>query len=116
MNDFEFVKQYDPLASDIYKDRKYYFLTYNEIAELRGLKVSRVKELYDVARDVLKDREHAWMIGLHCRARNALTRTGYSDFSTLYEDVITEKIDLEQYSGIGHKVAVEIRKWLVKSV
>ena len=38
----------------------------------------------------------------------------YKDFGSLYADVVNETVDLEELPRIGHKVAMEIRRWCIK--
>lgn len=117
MNDlteqYEFIKQYDELAAEVYYDRKY-FLTYNEIAAHRGIKVSEAKDKYSLAKKMLRNPDSAWMTGLSNHAKNKLVSNGYTEMKRLLDDVLNETIDLECLKGIGHQAAVEIRRWCVR--
>lgn len=109
---YEFIKQFNSIAAEVYFDRKY-FLTYAEIAAHRGVKASEAKLLYKTAKAMLKNPDTAWMDGLSNHARNTLTSNGYTEMKRLIDDVMNEKVDLECFKGLGHKAAVEIRRWCV---
>lgn len=111
---YELIKRVNPLAAAIYKDRKYYYQTFNEIALLHGIKVSEVKQLYNKCKWWIKNPDDIWLDGLSERARNALKHhSPYVEFNQLLDDVMNERVDLECLNGVGHKVAVEIRRWCV---
>lgn len=111
-----FVTGFDPLAADVYMDIKFYSLFKHEIAKYRNLTLSEVKCSYDKARELLKNREQAWLYGLSNRAKLAIVATGkYNDFKCLYDDVMTNNEDLEDLPRIGHKVAVEVHGWIIKN-
>ena len=103
--------QYDELAAKIYRDKKDYYLTLNEIAKYRKLPLEEVKRHYSTAKKLLKDKNNAWLHGLGNRAREALKVSKYRDLETLCNDVRNELVDLEDFNKIGHKVACEIRRW-----
>ena len=115
---YEFVRQFDVEAADIYRDRKS-FLTFREIANYRGITSSQAKDLYNQARKILRDQNNAWLYSgnpkLSRRARLALAKSKYGSFVQLYNDVMKESVDLECLKGIGHKVAVEVHRWCVKT-
>jgi len=112
--EYELIKQHDELAAEIYNDKKYYLLTIGEIARLRHIPISDAKASYKRAKDIIKFPDDAWLCDLSPRARKAIKeRTKYTDFTRLYSDVMGEKVDLECFDKIGHKVACEIRRWCV---
>lgn len=112
--EYEFIKQFDSLAAEIYNDKKYYFLTTGEIARLRHMAKCDVSDSYKRAKDILKNPDDAWLCGLSPRAKNIIkNRTPYTEFKQLYSDVMNEKIDIECLPKAGHKVACEIRRWCV---
>ena len=112
-DDFEFLDNIDKLMSSIYKDKKYYFLSYKEIAELRCMNARNVKALFIKAKRLLKDKNGAWMDGLSVRAIHTIEHK-YKNYIQLYNDVMVEGVDLELLDGAGHEVAVEIRRWVMK--
>lgn len=114
IEDVQFVRETNELAAEIYMDKKYYFLTYREIAEYRNLPASEVKALFLRAKEMIKNKDSAWMDGLSPRAKKALIETKYNSLKQLHDDIRSELIDLETMKGVGHKVAIEIRRWCVK--
>lgn len=106
----EFVKGIDPLAAEIYLDKRYYFLTISEVADLRSMPIELVSHKYKKAKDLIRNKGTAWTYGLSNRAKTALIKNGYKGIEQLKKD-IDQEVDLEDLSGIGHKVAVEIRRW-----
>jgi hypothetical protein len=111
---YELVREASPLAAMIYKDRKYYYQTFKEIAQHRNMSVVDVKMIYGKAKWYIRNPDQIWLDGLSKRARKALdNNTPYSEFNQLLNDVMSEKVDLECFRGIGHKIAVEIRRWCV---
>ena len=111
-SDYEFLKEVDELAADIYMDKKFYYLNYKMIAECRGIKASDARGYFIKAKHLLKDRDNAWMDGLSARAVNAI-KVKYKSYKQLYDDVMVADEDLEVIDGVGHKVAVEVRRWLI---
>lgn len=111
-DDFEFLCGFDELMANIYQDKKYYYLTYKEISELRCLSSTRVKELFIKGKRLLNNKKRAWMDGLTPRAIHTI-EDRYESYNQLYNDVMVQGVDLENYDGIGHKVAVEIRRWIM---
>jgi len=116
INDYKFVMRFNPLAAEIYQDKKYYYLSYNDMAEIRGLSIYETKKLFFIAKGILKDRDKAWMLGLSNRAKLALTKNKIINKAQLYNKVMKENSDLEEFKGIGHKVALEIHGWLLSKV
>lgn len=112
-DNYNFIKKFGELAAKVYKDKKYYYLSNQEIAEYRGLSIDEVKDLIAKGKTLIKDKNTAWMTGLSNRAKAALIKNKYQQFSELYKDVMNEKIDLECFDGVGHKVALEIRRWCI---
>ena len=110
-DDCKFLNEIDELTSKIYSDKKEYYLTYKEIAELRGLPASTVRERFLQAKKLLKNKKCAWMNGLSPRAVHTL-EDRYSNFKELYDEVMVKDVDLETFDGVGHKVALEVRRWL----
>lgn len=111
-DDFEFLSDINKVMSDIYKDKKYYCLSYREISELRCISVSDAREMFNKAKKLLKNKNSAWMDGLSPRAINTLKHK-YKNYAQLANDVTMNDIDLELLDGVGHKVAVEIRRWIM---
>lgn len=112
---YNFIKRFDELAADIYKDKKYYYLTIKEIAKLRGMEVPEVNYLYNKAKCLLKDKHAAWLNGLSNRAKAALLQNKFEDFSDVYTSVMVANVDLESLDKIGRKVALEIRGWVINN-
>lgn len=110
---FNFIKGFNQLAAEVYKDKKYYYLSNKDIAKYRKLSEPQVKNLVSDYKSILKDKDSAWLSGLSNRAKAALVKNKYTEYSELYKDVMNEKIDLECFDGVGHKVALEIRRWCV---
>ncbi len=110
-DDFEFLRSIDELTANIYLDKKYYHLTYREISELRHLSSTKVKELVLKGKRLLKNKNEAWMDGLSPRAKHTI-EDRYENYNQLYNDVMVNDVDLELFDGIGHKVAIEIRRWI----
>lgn len=96
------------MAAEIYKD-KYHCLTFNEIAELRGISLSNARGLYDRAKYILKHSEEMWTEGLSRRARQALLRNGYRSVNSVRGDLH----NLHKKPSIGDKVLYEVRTWLI---
>lgn len=111
---YNFVKKFDEVAAEVYKDKKYYYLKDPDISKYRGLSHVEVKALFLKAKLLLKERDKAWMAGLSNRAKAALIKNRFKGYSELYSDVMNEKIDLECFEGVGHKVALEIRRWCLR--
>lgn len=114
-SEVEFISQFDELAAEIYVDKKYYYLTFEQIATLRQMPLSEAKSLYAKCRKLLRDRDSAPFYTLSNRAKAALIINKYKSATKLIDDVMNEKVDLECLPRIGHKVAVEIRKWCVRN-
>ena len=113
-SDYKFIAQFNALAAEVYRDKKEFFLSFRDIAEYRVVSELFVRDKFKEAKQLLKNRNQAWMNGLSRRAKMALiTCNKYNDFKSLCEDVMKEKIDLEDYPKIGHQVATEIRRWCV---
>ena len=110
-DNYEFIKRFDVKAADIYMDVKYYYLDIDEIPALRNMELPEVKYLYKKAKDLLKDKNKAWLNGLSNRAKKALLENHFEDFSDIYKAVVIDNDDLEARKKIGQKVAVEIRGW-----
>jgi endonuclease III len=110
---YNLIKEHDEFAAEIYLDRTHYFLTYNEIAEARGISASSAKGVKKRADYILKHHNQMWMRGLSRRARQALLRNGYTSLVRLIDDVRTKRRDLESLESVGHKTAIEIIDWLV---
>ena len=116
-SDYVFIQQFNTVAAEVYKDRKYHYLTNKDIADYRKVDVMIVKDLYSQAKQLLKNREQAWLSGLSTRAKMAIIASNrYGDFKSLYFDVMNEKVDLEDLPKVGHQVATEIRRWCVSHV
>lgn len=113
IKEVEFLKETNELAAKVYSDKKYFFLTYREIAKYRNMTVAEAKEYFLRAKSMLSHKESAWLDGLSPRAKKAVLDAKYHCVKDLCHDVVDEMIDLENMKGIGHKVAVEIRRWCV---
>ena len=112
-DDFKFIQQFDKEAADIYMDVKYYYLTLREVSELRSKALPEVKYLFKKAKDLIKDKDKAWLNGLSNRAKKALLDNKFEDFTDLYKAVVIDNDDLEARNKIGQKVALEIRGWVL---
>lgn len=110
-DDHNVIQKQDPLAADIYLDRVYYYLTWNEIAEYRKISVSQCKLLFSRAKYILRNPNEYWMLGLSRRARLALQRNGYRNLEQLKKDLDND-VDLESKDGIGHMIDYEVRRWV----
>ena len=53
------------------------------------------------------------MDGLSTRAMHTL-EDRYNNLKQLHDDVMVNDVDLETLDGVGHKVALEITRWLRK--
>lgn len=112
-DNYNFIAKFDSVAADIYQDKKYYYLTIQEIADLRGMAEPEVKYLYRKACDLVKNKEKAWLNGLSNRAKAALLLNKFEDFTDVYNAVVVNNDDLESRDKIGQKVALEIRGWVL---
>ena len=114
-DDYNFISQFDTVAAEVYKDKKHYYLSLKEIAKYREVPASEVKVLYVRAKELLKNRDQAWLVGLSNRAKLAIiANKKYNNFRSLYDDVMSNNVDLESLPKIGHKVALEIHGWIIK--
>jgi len=112
--DFNFIQQFDAEAAEMYKDKKFFRFNVKEIADYREISEQEVKAKLKLAKSFLKNREQAWLSGLSNRAKIAvLANKKYKDFTSLYADIMGNNVDLECLPKIGHKVAVEIRGWVL---
>lgn len=112
--DYNFIKEFDELAAEVYLDKKYYHLDINEIARYREITSDKTLEYFTMAKRVLREKDSAWLTGLSTRAKAAILKNRYMKYEQLYSDVMNEKIDLECFRGVGHKVALEIRRWCLR--
>lgn len=108
-----FIAKFDSVAAEVYYDKKYYYLTLQEISDLRHVGLPEIKDLYKKACGLVKDRDKAWLNGLSNRAKEALLQNKFKDFSEVYNAVIVNNDDLESMRKIGQKVALEIRGWVL---
>lgn len=108
---YEFIKQHNELIAEIYRDKRVYELTFDEIAHYRHLEPHEVRRFYALALDMLRKPRDAWMHGLSNHAKRCLCRTEYKCLKDLQCAVNCGKVDLEDVPGLGHKTAVEIRRW-----
>ena len=114
-SDYNFVSQFDVVAAEVYRDKKYYFLSLKDISAHRNMDIFDTERAYSKARELLKNREQAWLYGLSKRAKIAILATDkYNSFKSLCDDVMDNNEDLELLPKIGHKVAVEVRGWIIK--
>ena len=51
------------------------------------------------------------MHGLSVRAKHQIIDAGYTGLDQLYRDVLEGDVDIERLPNIGHKSAMEIRRW-----
>lgn len=102
------------LKREIYIEKEVNKLTYTQIGEIYKIPASEIKELYNHIRKLNSDGKYDWLDGLSNRAINQLKKTQYTDFDSLYTDVIIKDIDLEDQYWIGKKVSREIRLWCKK--
>jgi hypothetical protein len=109
--ELETISSIDELAAKVYQDKKYYFYTYLEIAKIRNLPATQVKELFYKAKDILSHKHELWLEGLSNRAKKQLKIHGYMSRESLQKDLRDGHIDLEDKAGIGHKTATEIYNW-----
>lgn len=106
--EYKVIKQHNSLAAEIYLDRHYYYLTFREIAEHRRIRLRRVHELYDEAREILRHPEYDWCQGLSKRSKQALMRCGYRSAVTVREEVD----ELHKKESIGVGIVNEVKRWL----
>lgn len=106
--EYKIIKKRNRLAAEIHLDRHYYYLTFREIAEHRDIRLRRVHELYNEAKEILKHPEQDWCEGLSKRARLALLRNGYDNIHAVRNDVDV----LIKKDTVGVKIVNEVRKWL----
>lgn len=102
------------LKREIYIEKEVNKLTYTQIGEIYNIPASEIKELYNHIRKLNADGKYDWLDGLSNRAINQLKKTQYTDFNSLYTDVIINDIDLEDQYWIGKQVSREIRLWCKK--
>lgn len=105
---YELIKRYDEMAAEIYKDRCH-CLSFNEIANLRGMSLSNVRDLYNRAKYILNHTEELWTEGLSRRAKLALLRNGYKSVNQVRKDVLV----LHKKPSIGDQILGEITDWLI---
>lgn len=108
---YELIKQHNEIVAEIYRDRRIYELTFDEIAYYRHLDVLEVRRFYAIALEILRKPSEAWMHGLSKHAKRCLSKTNYNCFSDLRCALNSGTVDLEDVSGLGHKTAMEIRRW-----
>ena len=99
------------LRREIYIEKEINGLSYVQIGAIYNIPASQVKELYAQISSLKSNGNNDWMYGLSNRAINQLRKTKYTDFNSLYRDVVVADIDLEDLYWIGRKVHREIRKW-----
>ena len=102
------------LALAVLKTRKTRKLTINQVSNIYSITPREAKELCDKANEIIKHGDISWLDGLSNRARRVLLTTEYKDFDSLREALRDETVDLEDIPRIGHKVAMEIRRWCKK--
>jgi hypothetical protein len=99
----------------ILKNRDQDKLSFDKIGKMYGIPSSEALEQYKTLKQIDSEGDYTWLTGLSDRAQNQLKKTPYTNLATLTHDVLSEKVDLEDFSWIGHKVALEIRRWLLKN-
>lgn len=110
----ERIKAVNKLAYEIYMDRNEGYLMFSEIARYRKMNEKEVLRLYKIAKEVMKLGEDFWMHGLSSRAQRALKSCGYDSLEQVRNDLLDHRFDIEDLRGVGHKVAFEIRAWVLK--
>ena len=97
----------------ILKNRDQDKLSFDKIGKMYGIPSSEALEQYKTLKQIDIEGDYTWLSGLSQRAQNQLKRTPYKDIKTLTHDVMTGSVDLEEFPWIGHKVALEIRRWIM---
>lgn len=110
-NKYNTIHEFDELAAEIYKDKQS-FLTIGEIAKLRGMTTSGVKEKLNQAQYILKHSEQMWMKGLSKRTRDALLRNGYDTLLKLETATSENQIEILSKPSIGVQTIHEVLEWL----
>lgn len=83
------------------------------IADALGLKSSDVLQLYEQFICIKVRGDMTWLDGLSSMAKRRIINADYRELKPLIDDVTEEKIDLEEFDRVGHKIAQEIRRWCV---
>lgn len=102
------------LNTGIIKNRDEDKLSFDKIGKMYGIPSSEAHRQYKALKRIAEEGDYSWLAGLSDRACNQLKKTPYTNLKSLAQDVLSEKVDLEDFSWIGHKVALEIRRWLIK--
>jgi len=113
-DNFTFVRQFNELAAEVFRDKTFYKWTDREIADFRNIDELEVLLLYSCAKQLAFNRGMAWMYGLSNRAMRALILNEYCDFNKIYKDIHIDLVDIETKPHIGHSIAVELRDWTRK--
>ena len=114
-NNYKYVYEIDSIAGAVYKSREFDHLSFRAIGRVNNIPSSKARSLYLKAKKLIKVGDFTWMDGLSQKAQTQLLKTEYTNKDSLRNDVVNELIDLEDFPGIGHKVAMEIRRWCVKN-
>ena len=96
---------------EVYRLKTGQKLTIRQISKVLDITPREAQDSLVQAKKILRGVDDTWMNGLSQRAKTQLIKTDYTDAKTLCNDVLNDHIDLEELPRIGHKVAVEIRKW-----
>ena len=107
-------KDKSSLAIDIYRTQQEKKLTIRQVSSIYNITPSETKLLCSKAKQILKHGDYSWLDGLSKRARTQLMKSEYHDFDSLRKDVLGGDVDIEELPRIGHKVAMEIRRWCMK--
>lgn len=101
-------------ALELLKTKQDNKLTIRQVSNIYSITPREAKDLCDRAIVIIKYGDIAWLDGLSNRARKVLLTTEYKDFNSLRDALRDETVDLEDIPRIGHKVAMEIRRWCKK--
>ena len=113
---YDIIKQFDEIAADIYRDKVEFKRSYTEIAKLRDIKSSYVKQKFASAKSILLYKEQQWACELSTGSRNALLQAGFTSKGQVFEMVSKGIVDLLELPNIGDKKRSEIRAWLFNQV
>ena len=108
---YELIKSINPVAAEIYRSRTQGLTNYSVLSKMYDVTPSQAKQLYCDALEWLINGDTRWLKGLSDRAKNQIKKTKYKDFESFSRDVLSDVIDLEDLPRVGHKLALEIRRW-----
>lgn len=111
-DDYEFIKQYDAQAAEVWLSRKLWASTHISISETMNVSPSQSRQAYNRAKYILKHKNEMWTVGLSNRAKFALLRNGYKNLKELVHDLEINGFSLSDKDGIGETTAEEVQRWI----